>query len=46
MPLHWPMPEHERSLPYDGFHRTSLPDDLRAVTKLDKLDEARSKGES
>ena len=37
MPHHWPMPDHDRSLPWDGFHRTSLPDDLRRVTKLDKL---------
>ncbi|PRQ02570.1 putative 2,4-dienoyl-CoA reductase [Enhygromyxa salina] len=36
MPHHWPMPAHDRSLPYPGFHRTSLPEDLRAVTKLDK----------
>ena len=38
MPHHWPMPEHDRALPYDGFHRTSLPEDLRALTKLDKIE--------
>jgi citronellol/citronellal dehydrogenase len=37
MPHHWPMPSHDRSLPYDGFHRSSLPADLQKVTKLDKL---------
>lgn len=39
MPHHWPMPEHDRSLPFAGFHRSTLPDDLRRLTKLDKLDE-------
>jgi len=39
MPHHWPMPDHDRSLPFDGFHRSSLPDDLRRLTKLDKLPE-------
>ena len=34
MPHHWPMPDHDRSRPYDGFHRTALPNDLRALTKL------------
>ena len=42
MPHHWPMPDHDRSLPWDGFHRTSLPDDLRRVTKLDKLPSERN----
>jgi citronellol/citronellal dehydrogenase len=37
MPHHWPMPSHDRSLPYAGFHRSSLPADLQTVTKLDKL---------
>lgn len=36
MPHHWPMPDHDRSLPYDGFHRSTLPADLLALTKLDK----------
>jgi citronellol/citronellal dehydrogenase len=39
MPHHWPMPSHDRSLPYAGFHRSSLPADLEAVTKLDKVRE-------
>jgi citronellol/citronellal dehydrogenase len=25
----WPMPEHERSQPYEGFHRAKLPDALK-----------------
>ena len=25
----WPMPEHERSQPYQGFHRAKLPDALK-----------------
>lgn len=37
MPHHWPMPSHDRSLPYPGFHRSSLPADLAKVTKLDKV---------
>jgi citronellol/citronellal dehydrogenase len=37
MPHHWPMPEHDRSLPFDGFHRSTLPDELRRLTKLDRL---------
>lgn len=37
MPHHWPMPDHDRSLPFEGFHRTDLPEDLLALTKLDKL---------
>jgi citronellol/citronellal dehydrogenase len=37
MPHHWPMPNHDRSLPYAGFHRSSLPSDLEKVTKLDKV---------
>ncbi len=37
MPHHWPMPEHDKSLPYDGFHRSTLPDDLRKLTKLDEI---------
>lgn len=40
MPHHWPMPSHDRSLPYSGFHRSSLPADLQKVTKLDKLRES------
>jgi citronellol/citronellal dehydrogenase len=42
MPHHWPMPSHDRSLPYSGFHRSSLPADLQKVTKLDKLREPKS----
>jgi citronellol/citronellal dehydrogenase len=42
MPHHWPMPSHDRSLPYSGFHRSSLPADLQKVTKLDKLREPQS----
>ncbi len=38
MPHHWPMPDHDKSLPFDGFHRSSLPDDLRKLAKLDKVD--------
>lgn len=41
MPHHWPMPDHDRSLPYDGFHRSALPDDLQRVTKLDKVQNAK-----
>jgi len=37
MPHHWPMPDHDKSLPYDGFHRSTLPDDLRHLTKLDRV---------
>ena len=40
MPHHWPMPDHDRSLPFEGFHRTDLPDDLLALTKLNKLEGA------
>ncbi len=25
----WPMPEHERSRPFEGFHRAKLPDVLK-----------------
>jgi citronellol/citronellal dehydrogenase len=35
MPHHWPMQDHDESLPYTGFHRSSLPPDLQKVTKLD-----------
>ncbi len=38
MPHHWPMPSHDRSLPYSGFHRSTLPDDLRRLTKLDRVE--------
>jgi citronellol/citronellal dehydrogenase len=37
MPHHWPMPEHDKSLPYGGFHRSTLPEELRRLTKLDKV---------
>lgn len=37
MPHHWPMPDHDKSLPYDGFHRSTLPEDLRRLTKLDRV---------
>jgi citronellol/citronellal dehydrogenase len=37
MPHHWPMPDHDKSLPFDGFHRSSLPEDLRRLTKLDRV---------
>ncbi|MFO7567037.1 MAG: SDR family oxidoreductase [Enhygromyxa sp.] len=36
MPHHWPMPDHDKSLPFDGFHRSTLPEDLRRLTKLDR----------
>ncbi|WP_052547058.1 SDR family oxidoreductase [Enhygromyxa salina] len=45
MPHHWPMPEHDRSLPYNGFHRSTLPADMRAVTKLDKLPQSPGEGQ-
>ncbi len=28
-PLHWPMPDHDNSQPFDGFHRAVVPDVLR-----------------
>lgn len=28
--LHWPMPDHDRSTPYDGFHRKIVPRALEA----------------
>ncbi len=34
MPHHWPMPEHDKSSAYDGFHRNSLADDLADLAKL------------
>lgn len=37
MPHHWPMPDHDKSLPYDGFHRSTLPEELRRLTKLDRV---------
>ena len=37
MPHHWPMPDHDKSLPYDGFHRSTLPEDLRRLTKIDRV---------
>jgi citronellol/citronellal dehydrogenase len=37
MPHHWPMPDHDKSLPYDGFHRSTLPEQLRHLTKLDRV---------
>jgi citronellol/citronellal dehydrogenase len=48
MPHHWPMSDHDNSLPYLGFHRSSLPADLQKVTKLDKAREAndRAKGDT
>jgi citronellol/citronellal dehydrogenase len=36
MPHHWPMPNHDQSLPYPGFHRSTLPEDLQRLTKLDR----------
>lgn len=37
MPHHWPMPDHDKSLPFDGFHRSTLPEALRRLTKLDRV---------
>ena len=36
MPHHWPMPDHDRSRPFEGFHRSDLADTLRDLTKLSK----------
>ena len=29
-PHHWPMPDHDNSAPYDGFHRAVVPEILRS----------------
>ncbi|NVB36967.1 SDR family oxidoreductase [Pseudenhygromyxa sp. WMMC2535] len=33
MPHHWPMPDHDRSRSYAGFHRDTLPTELAALAK-------------
>ena len=35
MPHHWPMPDHDRSHAYAGFHRSTLPESLAKLTKPD-----------
>ena len=38
MPHHWPIPEHQRSQPFAGFHRSTLPDELAALTGVARED--------
>ncbi|NJK32674.1 MAG: SDR family oxidoreductase, partial [Deltaproteobacteria bacterium] len=35
MPHHWPMPNHDRSRPYSGFHRSTLSPLLAKLAKLE-----------
>ena len=38
MPHHWPMPPHDRSRGFDGFHRNNLPTELAQLAKPAKPD--------